>query len=319
MKSKIFRFLGVLAMPLALFLVFQLSARGFGLHSLPIILSQSMIPASMAFGMCMVMNTGMMDFSMGARSVFAAIIGGMLAVKYGAVGMISGCILGGMVGALVMAVLYRVLRIPAMVVSLGVVMVYEVLSAKVAGSSGYIRIGSQLYSLMSYPNNLLLVCVIGILFYILFYKTKIGSNLIAVGNDELMCKNVGIDPARVKMNAFLLSGIFSAVAGVLYLCYSGSITASTGMASMSLVFKPLMCVLIARQLRGLLDNMPVLILIGSISLSIIFNGFIALGFSDAMQDVVLGIFMIVVMSYSSSAATLKDWNRRRKLRASQQN
>lgn len=88
---------------------------------------------------------------------------------------------------------------------------------------------------------------------------------------------------------------------------------------MSLVFKPLMCVLIARQLRGLLDNMPVLILIGSISLSIIFNGFIALGFSDAMQDVVLGIFMIVVMSYSSSAATLKDWNRRRKLRASQQN
>ena len=315
MKSKAIRFLGVVALPLALFVIFMVSARGFGMHSIPIILSQSMIPAAMAFGMCIVMNTGMMDFSIGARSIFAAVVGGLLALRFGAIGMILGCLLGGLLGAALMAVLYRTLRIPAMVVSLGIVMVYEVLGAKMAGSSGYIRIGSQLYSLMSYPYNVVLVCAVGVVFYIITYMTKIGSNLIAVGNDELMCKNVGIDPTNVKMMAFILSGVFSAVAGVLYLCYSGSITASTGMSSMSLVFRPLMCVLIARQLRKLVDNMAVLILIGSISLAIIFNGFIALGFSDAMQDVLLGMFMIAIMAYSACATPIKEWNYRRKLRA----
>lgn len=315
MKNRAFRFLGVLALPVALFVIFMTAAKGFGLHSVPIILSQSMIPAAMAFGMCLIMNTGMMDFSMGARSVFAAIIGGLLALEWGIAGMILGCLGGGLLGALVMALIYRSLRIPAMVVSLGIVMVYEVLGAKIAGSSGYIRVGAQLYSLMSYPNNLVLVCAAGVIFYLILYKSKVGSNMIAVGNDELMCKNVGIDPAQVKMMAFVLSGFFSAIVGVLYLCYSGSITAATGMASMSLVFKPLMCVLIARQLRRLIDNMPLNILIASVSLSIIFNGFIALGFSDAMQDVVLGLFMIAIMSYSSSADAIRAWNHRRKLQA----
>lgn len=314
MKNRAVRFLSVVALPVALFLLFMVAAKGFGVHSLSIILSQTMIPAAMAFGMCLVMNTGMMDFSMGVRSVFAAMVGALGAVRFGIPGMLLGSLLGGMAGALLMGVLYRVLRIPAMVVSLGVVMVYEILGAKLAGSTGYISIGAKLYSIASYPRNMLFVLAGAVLLYIIFYKTKIGSNLVAVGNDELMCKNVGIDPAKVKMNAFILSGIFASIAGVLYLCYSGSITASTGMGTMSLVFKPLMCVLIARVLRRFVDNMPLLILIGSLSLAIIFNGFIALGFSDALQDVFLGLFMIGVMGYSGSAEQLNTWLYRRKLR-----
>ena len=315
MKSRVLRFLGVLALPVALILIFMVCAEGFGVHSLNIVLSQSMIPAAMAFGMCLIMNTGMMDFSMGVRSVFAAMAGGMLALRFGLAGMLLGCALGGMAGALVMGALYRVLRIPAMVVSLGVVMVYEVIGAKLAGSTGYISIGAQLYSVASYPRNVIFVLAAGVVLYIISYKLKIGSHLIAVGNDELMCRNVGIDTTGVKMSAFVLSGIFSSVAGLLYLCYSGSITASTGLGTMSLVFEPLMCVLIARVLRKLMDNMPLLIVIASISLSVIFNGFIAMGFSDAMQDVALGTFMVAIMAYSGSADKLREWRYRRKLRA----
>lgn len=315
MKNRAIRFLCVAALPVSLFLLFMVAAKGFGFHSLSIILSQTMIPAAMAFGMCLVMNTGMMDFSMGVRSVFAAMVGALGAVRFGIPGMLLGSFLGGMAGALLMGVIYRALRIPAMVVSLGVVMVYEILGAKLAGSTGYISIGAKLYSVGSYPRNVIFVLIGAVLLYIIFYKTKIGSNLVAVGNDELMCKNVGIDPARVKMYAFVLSGIFSSIAGVLYLCYSGSITASTGMGTMSLVFKPLMCVLIARVLRRFVDNMPLLIVIGSLSLSIIFNGFIALGFSDALQDVFLGLFMIGVMGYSGSAEQINAWLYRRKLRS----
>lgn len=314
MKNRAIRFLSVAALPVALFLVFMIAAKGFGFHSLPIILSQTMIPAAMAFGMCLVMNTGMMDFSIGARSVFAAMLGALGAVRFGIPGMLLGALLGGMAGAALMGLIYRVLKIPAMVVSLGVVMVYEIFSAKIVGSTGYITIGAALYSVGSYPRNLIFVLVGAVLLYIIYYKMKIGSNLIAVGNDELMCKNVGIDPANVKMMAFVLSGIFASIAGVLYLCYSGSITASTGMGTMSLVFKPLMCVLIARVLRRFVDNMPLLILIGSLSLAIIFNGFIALGFSKELQDVFMGLFMIGVMGYSGSSEYLNTWLYRRKLR-----
>ena len=313
MRNRAIQLATILLLPIVLFMIFTLSAKGFGLHSIPIILSQSMLPTVMAFGMCMIMNTGPMDFSVGARSIFAAVMGGLLAQRMGAFGMVIGCLAGGIIGAVMMAILYDRLKIPAMVISLGVIMIYEVLGAKIAGSSGYIRINSNIYSLMSYPNNLMLSFVAGIICYIVMYRTKIGSNMIAVGNDELMCKNVGINPARIKLMAFILSGVFTSIAGILLLCYSGSVSASTGMASMSTVFKPLMCILIARQLRNTMDNMPLLILIGGICLTIIFNGFIALGFSDALQDVTLGLFMIVLMSHSGNAKALKEWRRRRKI------
>ena len=295
MKKNVWNVIRLLGMPVILYGIFCLLAKGFGLHSLPVVISQSMIPTMMGLGLYQVMNADLMDLSMGARTMFAAIIGGLLAQNGGVAGLIAGCFLGGFLVSVVMAVLYRYLRIPAMVISLGIILIFEVAGAKMVGSSGYLRIAPEEYFIASYPLNVVIVAAAAAFAYFLNYRTRIGTYITAVGNDEKMCKNVGINPERVKFQAITLTGIFCSLAALLYICYSGSITAATEMASMSMVFRPIMCVILGRYMRKYLDCMPLLIFIGGLSITIIFNGFLAMGFSEAIQDIVLGVFLIAIL------------------------
>jgi len=296
----------LLILPVGMFIIFTLIASGFGIHSIPIIISQSIMHVVIGFGLSLLMNAELMDFSMGARASFAAILGGIFSQTMGIFGLFLGCAVGAMFGALIMAVIYRYLKIPAMVVSLGIVMIYEVLGAKLTGSSGYLRISEGIYKIGSYPYNIVILVVAGFICYMIYYKMRIGGHITAVGNDEKMCKNVGVNADRVKFIAIILTGIFCAIAGLLNICYSGSVTSSTGMGTMSMVFKPIMCVIIGRQMRRIVDCMPVLIFVGGLCISIIFNGFIALGFPDALQDIVLGLFLIIVMSYSANSGKISS-------------
>lgn len=310
MKKNVLNICKLIALPVVLYVVFTICASGFGLHNLPIVISQSMIPVMMGLGLYVMMEAGLMDLSMGARTIFAAIIGGILAQKFGVAGLIVGCFAGGLAVALIMAVLYRVMKIPAMVISLGIILIFEVAGAKLVGSSGYLRIAESEYFIGSYPFNIILVLIASIFAYILYYRTKIGSYITAVGNDEKMCKNVGINADKVKFIAVILTGIFGSLSGLLYICYSGSITAGTEMTSLSMVFKPIMCVILGRYLRKNIECMPLLIFIGGVSITIIFNGFIALGFSDAIQDIVLGLFLIVILGFGAITESVLKLKRR---------
>ena len=299
MNKNVINTIKLASLPIALFLIFSIFAKGFGVHSIPIIVSQSVIPVITGLGLGILMNAGLMDFSMGARAVFGALVGGMLAQEYGVWGLLLGCALGAMFAAFVMALLYYVLKIPAMVISLGIVLIFEVLGAKIASSSGYLTITKSEYIIGSYPNNTIIMLAAVAIAYIIYYKMQIGNHVIAVGNDEKMCKNLGINASKVKFIAILLTGIFSAFAALLYICYSGSITVATEMSTMSMVSRPIMCVVLGRYMRKYLDCMPLLILIGGLSISIIFNGFIAMGFSENIQDIVLGVFLILILGSES--------------------
>lgn len=311
MNKNVLNLVKLIILPIILYVIFSVCASGFGLHSLPIVVSQSMIPTMMGLGLYLMLEVGIMDLSMGSRTIFAAIIGGILAQNYGAVGLIAGCIIGGMTAAIVMAVLYRVMKIPGMVVSLGIILIFEVAGAKLAGSSGYLRISESEYFVGSYPVNIILVFAASVFAFFLYYRTRIGSHITAVGNDEKMCKNVGINADRVKFTAIVLTGIFGSLSGLLYICYSGSITATTDMASLSMTFKPIMCVILGRYMKKYIECMPLLIFVGGISITIIFNGFIALGFSDAIQDIVLGLFLIVILGFNVITDSLAGLRRRK--------
>ena len=84
-----------------------------------------MIPTAMGMGMATIMMSGLMDFSAGCRVLFAATAGYILHMRFGLVGFVLGCFIGAFIISLVLALLYRYLRIPSMVVSLGVVLLAE--------------------------------------------------------------------------------------------------------------------------------------------------------------------------------------------------
>jgi ribose transport system permease protein len=307
--STTFRFLCVLALPAALVLLFSLLAPGFGISSLPLVLKQAMIPTLMGIGMAFGQVAGIFDLSVGSRVVLAATVGGLLGNMFGLPGLIAGSLLGGIVPAVVMGQLYNALRLPSLVLSLGFVMILEIITCFAMNNTGQMAVSPDIAILGKSPWNFILVAICGVIFYILFYHTRFSYNVRVVGNNELLAKNMGINIRRTYFLCFFVGGIFIGIVGILQLCYANSVSASVQMGSMALVFKPMMGVMIGMELMSLLDNFVIDILVGEICISIIFNGLIALGFSATMQDVALGVFMLIVMAGSANRDKLSAGKR----------
>jgi len=306
MLKKVRNVILALLLPVGLFILFMNLAVGFGTHSLPILISQSMIPVAIGLTMAFTMMAGLFDLSIGARVVFAATIGALMEQQMGFLGLLLGCLIGGVLGAGILAALYRLLKLPSMVLSLGIVLIYEIIAAQLAGAAALLRISSASASFASFPNSVYITVVACVLAYIVLYNTKIGCVIKAVGNDETMASNMGVKAGRVKVVAYLIGGVFCAVAALLLVSSAAAVSMVTGMGTLTMVFQPMIGVFIGLQLIRLIDNLPFLIFVGQISLTIIFNGFIAMGLTDHIQRLVLGLFLIVVMAISANTGELKN-------------
>ena len=302
---KIGRLAGVLALPVVLFLIFSLLAPGFGMNSIMLVLRQALIPTVMGIAMAFGQTAGIFDLSVGTRVVLAATCGGVLGNQIGIPGIIIGALVGGIVVAAFMGLLHNLLRLPSLVLSLGFVLVLEIVTSRVMGHSGQVAVAPELAILGKSPWCYIITLICVVVFYLMYYHTEFSYHVRLIGNNEILARNMGIDIKKTNFFSFFTGGIFIGVVGILQLCYSNSVSASINMGSMSMVFKPMMGVMIAMELLSLYDNFALDILIGEVCISIIFNGLIALGLPATMQNVVLGIFMMIVMAVSMNRDVLK--------------
>lgn len=314
MKKKAGKALGVFAIPILLFLFFAIGAPGFGVHSIPVIASQSVIPTIMGYGMAFGMTAGLFDLSTGARVIVAASMGGFLAQGFGLAGLILGSLVGGILVGAVMGIAFDCLKIPSLVLSLGAVMLLEVFCYIFLGANSFIQISNETAVLGKTPYSFILCILLAVVFYILYYRTRFSYHVRAIGNNELLAKNMGINPKRVNFMTFVIGGVFIGIVGILQISYSNSIGGGIGMSSLSMVFKPMMGVMIGMELLSIIDNLALNIIIGEICISMIFTGLIAMGLPSTMQDVALGMFMIAVMAVSANRSGAKAFVRRRRMR-----
>lgn len=307
MKSKTVKVAGVFAIPVLLFIVFAISAPGFGIHSIYVIASQAVIPTIMGYGMAFGMAAGLFDLSTGSRVIAAASIGGFCAQYWGLPGLILGSIAGGILVGIVMGIAFDTLKIPSMVLSLGAVMLLEVFCYIFLGANSFIQISNSAAILGKTPYNFIICLVLAVVFYILYYRTKFSYHVRVIGNNEPLAKNMGINARKINFQTFVVGGIFIGIVGILQISYSNSIGGGIAMSSLSMVFKPMMGVMIGMELLSLIDNLALNIMIGELCISMIFTGLIALGLPSTMQDVVLGIFMIAVMAVSANRKPLQHF------------
>ena len=140
-------------------------------------------------------------------------------------------------------------------------------------------------------------CVVA---YIFLNYTKIGTYTYAIGSDEFVAKNMGINVNKYKVLAFILSGAFLGVMAILTISYGSSMVAVTGMASMSRNFVPTMGCFFGLAFKKYGMPLPAII-IGEFVINIIFFGFIALGAPTAIQDVITGLALLIIITLTTKA------------------
>lgn len=294
-------YLILIALVVVSWAVFKIiTPHNFGSPSQMLSYFQASLMASIgAVGFYFVMVMGMFDFSIGANIMLSAIVGCKLAVTYGwgYPGLIIGAIVCGGIVGLLNGIFYVKLHIPSMIVTTGLALIYESLASYIAGGvEQTLPSGLRIFGKLQGAIPLSIVAFI--VAYMFLNYTRIGTYTYAIGSNEGVAKNMGINVNKYKVIAFIISGAFFGVEAILTISYGSSMVAQTGMASMSRNFIPTMGCFFGVAFKKYGMPLPAII-IGEFVINIIFYGFIALGAPTAIQDLITGLALLIIITLTT--------------------
>lgn len=278
----------------------MLTPHNFGtLENMQSYFQASLIATVGAVGFYFVMVMGMFDFSIGANIMLSAIVGCVFATRFnlGYIGLIAGSVLTGTLVGILNGAFYVKLKIPSMIVTTGLALIYEAVANYIADGVEQ-TLPSDIRAFGQMPGDIILALLSCVLAYVILNYTKIGTYTYAIGSNEFVAKNMGIKVNKYKVLAFVLSGAFLGIMAILTISYGSSMVAVTGMSSMSRNFIPTMGCFFGLAFKKY--GMPLqAIIIGEFVINIIFFGFIALGAPTAIQDVITGLALLIIITLTT--------------------
>jgi ribose transport system permease protein len=304
-KLKASRYYGLIllcAMLLFFYGIFKiLTPSNFGsLSNLYTYLQSSIIYSVGGCGLYFIVVMGLFDFAVGANIVLSSIVGVILAQKYGYAGFIVGCLGCGTLIGFLIGMLYNSLNVPSMIVTVGLMLIFESIAVYVAGGVKQ-TLPENLRFFSGAPGNIILAGLAFLLMYFILNYTKIGTYCNAIGSNEFVAKNMGIDVKKYKLIGFMLLHFFVGIMAILTVSYGTTMTALTGMSTMSRNFQPLMGTFFGVAFRKY--KMPIIaIIVGEFIITIIFNGFVALGAPTTVQNIVTGAALLAIVSLTARGA-----------------
>ena len=263
-------------------------------------LQSSIIYSVGGCGLYFIVVMGLFDFAVGANIVLSSIVGVILSKQFGYAGFIIGCLGCGTLIGLLIGTLYNQLNVPSMIVTVGLMLILECVAVIVAGGVKQ-TLPEELRFFSGAPGNIILAGLAFLLMFFILNYTKIGTYCNAIGSNEFTAKNMGINVKKYKLIGFMLLHFFVGIMAILTVSYGTTMTALTGMSTMSRNFQPLMGTFFGVAFRKY--RIPIsAIVIGEFIISIIFNGFVALGAPTTIQNVVTGAALLAIVALTARGA-----------------
>ena len=313
-KSNAGRVLKVVILPLAIYLVMLISTGGrFGMgNSMTLVLRQSVIPILIALAIGCNMTIGMWDFSAGGVVMTAAFLGGYFAKETGAgiVGMLVICMAVAIGLTMLTGLLYNLMKVPSLVLTVGLVMVYEAIPRLLSLTRVQINIKDGVLS--QSPWCFIILIGMFVLFYIVFNYTTFGFNVKAIGANQAIANSAGVNLSKTKFIAFTFGGVFLGVAATLYMSNMTTLVPPTAFGSVGLIFDAMMGIFVAFFLQRYC-NFAIGIVIGTIAMQMLNSGLVALGLETTMRDITSGLFLLVLLIVSSNQGRIEDIRTRKQL------
>ena len=253
-------------------------------------------------GFYFIVVMGLFDFSIGANIVLSSLVGVLLSRYFGYWGLILGCLLCGTIIGAFNGFLYSKLRIPSMIVTVGLMLVLEslanyVIAFDTSGFPGKLT-SNDILAFNHAPWNYVVAALAFLLSVFLLRFTRIGTCCNAIGSNELIAKRMGINIEKYKFLGFVLLHFFVGVMALLTVSYGRGMQAVTGMASMDRNFQPLMGTFFG--VAFMKYGCPVTaIFIGEFIITLLFNGLVALNVPTTINDFVTGAVLLVIVTLTN--------------------
>ena len=253
-------------------------------------------------GLTLVLVTGNIDLSIGSIAYLAATAVYLTADFHPLISVLAALFIGVIFG-LFNGFLIAYLKMNSLLTTLGLMIAYRGLALIITGGSmHYISKDLSSYGSVKFFSNSLPLIFLVSLFLMIFLqiilkKTRFGTYCYAVGNNETAATRIGIPVRKVKVLAFVFSGICAAISGLLLAMYLGEITTFTGRG---MEFQAVAAVVIGgTSLFGGRGNVLPGTMAGVLLLIIINNGLGTRGVSPYIYPFVAGALIFIAIYLDS--------------------
>lgn len=179
-----------------------------------------------ALTMTLIIIAGMIDLSVPSIMVCTGTLVAMMytaGMSLGAaivIGLLIGIGLGTINGLLV-----SYMKLPAMMVTIGTMNVYRGISQIFIGDKSLGSFPDWFNSIEKIPVfkmgtakfgvTILAFILLAVVFYLILHRTRLGRSIYAIGLNESAAMYSGVKTKQIKLLLFMLSGLMSAIAGIL--------------------------------------------------------------------------------------------------------
>lgn len=291
---------GVLFALLALIILFTtLSPHFLNTNNLLTVLSQVSTIAIMAFGMTFVLMIGEIDLSVGSIAALSSLTLGM-SLNAGAPALVAimvALIVGAVAGS-INGVLGATLKIPSFIVTVATMGIFRGVgyaltdSKPLPISNQFILVVGNKRFLDIIPYTVILTVILLILFQLLLGKAQFGRRAKMAGGNKVAAEYVGIDTKKMQIKIFVISGLASAIGGILLASrlYSSQPNVATGYELDAIAA----AVLGGTSLSGGYGTV-IGTLIGAIIMGVINNGMNLMGLPYFYQQIVKGFIILAAV------------------------
>ena len=215
------------------------------------LISNTAVRFLIALGVSGCLITKGTDLSAGRQVGFAAVIAGILCQRGDYTGrlwktvpemniflVLLICIVIGFIWGAVNGVIITKLHVPPFIATLGTQTIIYGISLVISDAQpigGFQKIYTQLINgrigsprSFHLPYLLFVALVFGIIFWVIYNKTRFGKYMYAIGGNEVAAEVSGVNTTRTLMRIYITAGIMYAIAGYLLAAKSGGASASLG-------------------------------------------------------------------------------------------
>ncbi|MDK2789242.1 MAG: ribose transport system permease protein [Epulopiscium sp.] len=286
---------------IALFILFSFIAKGFfNLTNFFIILRSMSIITVLGLGITFVITTGEIDLSIGT---IPALCGAILAVLLQRGFSLTLTILVTFFIAILIGLINGLIivntNLPGIIVTLATSMIASGV-AYILTKQAPVVVTNQIFmnifgqDLLGFPVMVLWMLFLLVISYILLHKTKFGRNLGYIGENRLASYFAGVKIGSVFIVAFIISALYSCMAGLLGVAQSSN--AAPWMLSGDMMTAIASTIIGGTSLAGGKGNILGTI-IGAFFLTMLSNGFLIFGIEQWVLYLINGIIIISALSW----------------------
>ncbi|MFD2831537.1 ABC transporter permease [Corticicoccus populi] len=294
------RFLPLLGLTILIIVITVMNQSFLSPDNLMNLLRQVSINALIAFGMTFVILTGGIDLSVGSILALSSAMTALL-ITSGidpVFAMLLGCLVGLLSGA-INGFLIAVGGMAPFIATLATMTIYRGATLVVTDGRPITGLSDSLIFQLfgrgyffGIPVPAVTMLVIFIILYIVLNKTVFGRRTYAIGGNEMAAKLSGIKVKRTKIMIYALSGLMSAVAGIIL---ASRLNSAQPTAGASYELDAIAAVVLGGT--SLMGGKGRIIgtLIGVLIIGVLNNGLNLIGVSSFYQQIIKGLVIVVAV------------------------